>query len=158
MNSPVRRNDHRANGKWIFNRAVQATCYAASHAAYAPLCIMPTSVDQHGSDTKASAVKPLHRVAMWVAGMMFLLVVWALWMNPTSRDQVTPQASAYRVNINQADENKLSLLPNVGQAVARNIIDYRYEHDGFTEPGQIKAVHFIGPVTQQAVAPWVVVE
>ncbi|MFO7540319.1 MAG: helix-hairpin-helix domain-containing protein [Chloroflexota bacterium] len=54
-------------------------------------------------------------------------------------------AAAERVNINQADEQELQLLPGVGPAMAQRIIEYRESSGPFTSIEEITNVSGIGP-------------
>lgn len=50
-----------------------------------------------------------------------------------------------RVNINEADEEKLGELPGIGPAMARKIIAYRDEHGLFSSIEELQKVKGIGP-------------
>lgn len=49
-----------------------------------------------------------------------------------------------KININDADETKLTELPGIGPAMARHIIEYRDKHGGFTDCEQLQQVKGIG--------------
>lgn len=49
------------------------------------------------------------------------------------------------ININEADEQKLSELPGIGPAMARKIIAYRDEHGLFSHIEELQKVKGIGP-------------
>jgi comEA protein len=49
-----------------------------------------------------------------------------------------------RVNINQASQQALEKLPNIGPAMAKRIIDYRQSQGGFKSVGELKKVKGIG--------------
>ena len=49
-----------------------------------------------------------------------------------------------QININDADETKLTELPGIGPAMARHIIEYRDKHGGFTDCEQLQQVKGIG--------------
>ena len=64
---------------------------------------------------------------------------------PYNLDGVPPAAdSDGKININEADEKKLTGLPGIGPAMAKHIIEYRDEHGGFTECEQLQQVKGIG--------------
>lgn len=48
------------------------------------------------------------------------------------------------ININEADEKKLTELPGIGPAMAKNIIEYRTAHGAFTSPEDLRKVKGIG--------------
>ncbi len=49
-----------------------------------------------------------------------------------------------RININEADEQKLAELPGIGPAMAKNIVTYRTEHGFFTSIEELQNVKGIG--------------
>lgn len=49
-----------------------------------------------------------------------------------------------RININEADEQKLTELPGIGTAMAKNIVTYRTEHGLFTSVEELQKVKGIG--------------
>ncbi len=49
-----------------------------------------------------------------------------------------------RININEADEQKLAELPGIGPAMAKNITTYRTEHGFFTSIEELQKVKGIG--------------
>ena len=49
-----------------------------------------------------------------------------------------------RININEADEQKLAELPGIGPAMAKNIVTYRTEHGSFTSVEELQKVKGIG--------------
>jgi comEA protein len=50
-----------------------------------------------------------------------------------------------RVNINQASQQTLEKLPNIGPAMAKRIIDYRAAKGGFKKTDELRKVKGIGP-------------
>lgn len=48
------------------------------------------------------------------------------------------------ININEADEKKLTELPGIGPAMAQRIMDYRNEHGAFKDCGELQQVKGIG--------------
>jgi len=50
-----------------------------------------------------------------------------------------------RVNLNQATQQALEKLPNIGPAMARRIIDYRAAQGGFKKTEELRKVKGIGP-------------
>lgn len=55
------------------------------------------------------------------------------------------EADDGRININEADEEKLGELPGIGPAMARKIIAYRDEHGLFSGIEELQKVKGIGP-------------
>jgi len=52
---------------------------------------------------------------------------------------------AQKVNINQAPQQALEKLPNIGPAMAKRIIDYRAAQGGFKKTAELGRVKGIGP-------------
>jgi comEA protein len=50
-----------------------------------------------------------------------------------------------KININQASQQALEKLPNIGPAMARRIIDYRAAKGGFKKTDELRKVKGIGP-------------
>ncbi|MEE0721248.1 MAG: helix-hairpin-helix domain-containing protein [Caecibacter sp.] len=49
-----------------------------------------------------------------------------------------------KININEADEKKLTELPGIGPAMAKTIIEYRDEHGAFSSEEELQEVKGIG--------------
>ncbi|MDD2414650.1 MAG: ComEA family DNA-binding protein [Eubacteriaceae bacterium] len=48
------------------------------------------------------------------------------------------------ININSASQEQLMTLPGIGEVLAKNIMDYRTEHGGFSSIEEIKEVNRVG--------------
>lgn len=59
------------------------------------------------------------------------------------------------VNINTADEATLQLLPRVGPAVSKRIVEYREENGKFAEATDLMQVRGIGEKTFELLEPYV---
>jgi competence protein ComEA len=72
----------------------------------------------------------------------------------------TPSASplTHRVNINTAGQAELELLPGVGPALAKGIMDYRTLHGPFKAIADLDKVKGIGPKKLAKIAPLVTLE
>ena len=64
-------------------------------------------------------------------------------------------AATGSVNINTADEATLQLLPRVGPAVAKRIVEYRDENGKFAEASDLMQVRGIGEKTFELLEPYV---
>jgi competence protein ComEA len=62
------------------------------------------------------------------------------------------------VNLNTASEAQLTLLPGVGEAVARRIIAFREQHGPFQRPEDLMNVQGIGERTFDKLRPHLAVE
>lgn len=69
-------------------------------------------------------------------------------------DQSEPQPIRFLVDVNEADWPELALLPNVGQQLARRIVEHRNSHGPFRDLDQLQDVRGIGPKTFESVKPY----
>jgi len=68
-------------------------------------------------------------------------------------DELPLNKATFVVDINRADEAELSLLPEVGPATARAIVEYRRRHGAFGSAEELLEVPRIGPQTLAAMRP-----
>jgi competence ComEA-like helix-hairpin-helix protein len=61
----------------------------------------------------------------------------------------------FTVDVNQADWPELSLLPGIGEVVARRIVEYRKQHGPFEKVEDLLKVPGIGPKTFSRIRPFV---
>jgi competence ComEA-like helix-hairpin-helix protein len=61
----------------------------------------------------------------------------------------------FEVDVNQADWPELTLLPGVGEVVARRIVEYRKQHGPFEKIEDLLKVPGIGPQTLSRIRPFV---
>lgn len=71
-------------------------------------------------------------------------------------DRAEPREIRFAVDINQADWPELALLPNIGEQLARRIVEHRAEHGRFRDLDQLKDVRGIGPKTFESVKHYLV--
>ena len=72
----------------------------------------------------------------------------AFWSQGAEVRKLEPGARiAYRVDLNRADAAELDLLPGIGPAKARRIIEHRAAHGPFKRLADLSNVRGIGPVT-----------
>lgn len=66
-----------------------------------------------------------------------------------------PRATAsFRLDVNAAAATELAQLPGLGPATAARIIEHRTTHGPFADPDDLLAVPGIGPVTLEAIRPY----
>ncbi|MEX0844331.1 MAG: phospholipase D-like domain-containing protein [Balneolaceae bacterium] len=73
-------------------------------------------------------------------------------------DTGNPASVVYPININTADEATLQLLPGIGPAFSKRIIEYREQNGGFDNVDDITNVRGIGPKTLEKLRPITTVE
>jgi hypothetical protein len=84
------------------------------------------------------------------------VVIVTVWLtHPRPRPSQPDVPLRGEVLINVAPPGALQLLPGIGVTTARRIVDYRRAHGPFTEPRQLEAVPYIGPVTRRKLEPWI---
>jgi competence protein ComEA len=83
----------------------------------------------------------------------------------TKQDAGLPQASPpaivagpHKVNLNTATQAELELLPGIGPAMAKRILDYRKDHGKFASVEQLDNVRGVGAKTMERLRALVTVE
>jgi competence protein ComEA len=69
-------------------------------------------------------------------------------------DRATPQSVAFEVDINLADWPELSALPNIGETLARRIVESRDAEGPFADVDDLQRVRGIGPRTLEQLRPY----
>ncbi len=59
------------------------------------------------------------------------------------------------LNINTASAKELQTLPNIGEKMAKRIIDYRTQHGNFASVDALQKVKGIGPKTIEKLKPFI---
>jgi competence protein ComEA len=78
---------------------------------------------------------------------------------PEAPTITVPAAPAtHLVNLNTATQGELELLPGIGPAMAKRILEYRTQHGKFTSVDQLDAVKGIGAKTMAKLRPLVSVD
>ena len=68
-----------------------------------------------------------------------------------------PAPADGRIELNVATEDELCLLPGIGPALAKRILEYRDAHGGFCSASELTAVPGIGEATVAALKPYITV-
>lgn len=69
-------------------------------------------------------------------------------------DRVRPGTIEFTVDINEAQWPELTVIPAVGETLAKRITDYRAEHGPFREWNELENVRGIGPRTLERMRPY----
>lgn len=77
--------------------------------------------------------------------------------NATSPQSTRPVDATKHIDVNTASLAELDLLPGIGPALGRRIIDYRQKHGPFETVEALQRVSGIGPKTLEKIRPLVVV-
>ncbi len=90
------------------------------------------------------------------------IVVWSAWSRGYRQgglidiDQSPRWEIGLLVDVNSADWPELSLLPNIGEVLARRIVESRQQEGPFASHEQLRRVPGIGPRTLEAIRPYLV--
>ncbi len=91
-------------------------------------------------------------------GFCALLVHWIWHFTFRSQlieiDRAAPGVIEFQVDVNAADWPELTLLPGIGETLARRIVDYRAAHGPFQSIEQLEQVKGIGPKTLRRIRPY----
>lgn len=71
-------------------------------------------------------------------------------------DRAAPQQIAFQVDVNSADWPELTLLPEVGEQLAKRIVEYREAHGPFGDLTDLRKVRGVGPKTFDRIRPYLV--
>ena len=64
------------------------------------------------------------------------------------------QYLVFQLNINEADESELTLLPRIGETLAKRIVEYRTVHGSFSSIDDLMQVKGIGSKTLARLRPY----
>jgi competence protein ComEA len=109
--------------------------------------------------------QPLLRAAdqAVVASMVLLAlaamgVYWIVQGGPRGElieiDRATPLVARFQVDVNKAEWPELAQLPEVGEVLARRIVDARVREGAFVDHDDLLRVNGIGPLTLQKMKPY----
>jgi competence protein ComEA len=98
-------------------------------------------------------------VAMLVALGLLGTVVW-WWThggfggNLVEFERLQPQEAKFLVDVNEADWPELAQLPDIGETLARRIVESRKKDGPFKSHDEIRRVKGIGPRTLERIQPY----
>ncbi len=92
--------------------------------------------------------------------MVLAVLITLLTAAPALAEDAEPQPASKGavVNINTADATQLALLPRIGPAAAKRIIEYREANGGFKRTTDLMQVKGIGDKTFELISPHLVTE
>jgi len=113
----------------------------------------------------ASPWKPLLRaadqtvVAVLVASALTAMgLYWVVRGGPRGElieiDRAGPLVARFQVDVNTAEWPELAQLPEVGEVLARRIVDSRLEDGAFADHDDLMRVNGIGPLTLERMKPY----
>jgi len=83
------------------------------------------------------------------------VVAAAMFLYPAhQRDIEATEPIVYRIDINAADRDTLSLLPGIAQGKSQRIVDDRRENGSFVGAEDLTRVPLIGDKTAAGMRPW----
>jgi competence protein ComEA len=95
-----------------------------------------------------------------ILAVSFGALIW-YWLDQTRRhgglidiDRASERPVTFQVDINEADWPELTMLPNIGETLARRIVDSRQSHGPFRGHDDLLRVPGIGPRTLDAIRPY----
>src|SRR3954467_14956109 len=98
-------------------------------------------------------------VAMLVTfALVGMGVYWVVQSGPRGEliqiDRAEPLTARYLVDINKAEWPELAELPDIGETMARRIVDSRQLHGAFRDHDDLRRVRGIGPRTLEKMKPY----
>ncbi|MFW6059814.1 MAG: ComEA family DNA-binding protein [Phycisphaeraceae bacterium] len=102
-------------------------------------------------------------MSMWTpvnALVVALALLWTgaavrVWQAPPTHAARDGVALEYRLDVNAADAATLQLLPGIGPGLAARVVERREREGAFATAADLQRVSQVGPVTVQALEPWV---
>lgn len=70
-------------------------------------------------------------------------------------ERMSPADISFQLDINRAKWAELSLLPGIGETLARRIVESRNSHGPFLDFDDLERVHGIGPKTVARIRPYI---
>lgn len=97
--------------------------------------------------------------AVLAVGVLVLLayLVWRWWgagAPLVELDTLPRREAQFQVDINTADWPELTILPDIGESLAKRIVKYRTEHGPFRRHEDLTAVDGIGAATLNGIRPY----
>jgi competence protein ComEA len=96
--------------------------------------------------------------ALTASGLVFVAIYWLVHGGATGDlieiDRAGRQAAEFQIDINAADWPEFSVLPGIGETLARRIVESRAEDGLFADTEELRRVRGIGPKTLERIRPY----
>jgi competence protein ComEA len=97
--------------------------------------------------------------ALVLAASLATIGLWWLWQGRIRGrlidiDQAAPVAVDFKIDVNQADWPELALVPDIGEQLARRIVENRRQNGPFRDLDDLRRVRGIGPRTLETMRPF----
>jgi competence protein ComEA len=96
--------------------------------------------------------------AVVAAALLAMMAAWFYQGGSRGRlieiDRAEPVKISFQVDINRADWPELAQLPDVGETLARRIVDSRLSEGPFRDHDDLQRVRVIGPKTLAQIKPY----
>jgi competence protein ComEA len=84
---------------------------------------------------------------------------WCIWQGQLRGrlidiERAEPIAIDFRIDVNRADWPELALMPNIGEQLAKRIVEDRAQHGPFRDMAELRRVRGIGPKTLEGMKPF----
>jgi len=84
---------------------------------------------------------------------------WCVWQGQLRGrlidiERAEPIAIDFRIDVNRADWPELALMPNIGEQLAKRIVEDRTQHGPFQDLAELRRVRGIGPKTLESMRPF----
>jgi competence protein ComEA len=93
-----------------------------------------------------------------MAALVLIGVYWVVQGGLSGRlieiDRATPSSVAFELDINSAGWPELSVLPNIGETLAKRIVESRQSDGPFADVEDLQRVRGIGPKTLEQIRPY----
>jgi competence protein ComEA len=98
-------------------------------------------------------------VVVLIGGCFIMLLLHGCWQaairgERIEFDRAPPLQVEFQIDINQADWPEFTLLPRIGETLARRIVEYRRQHGSFRTLDELQKVRGIGPKTMRRIRPY----
>lgn len=100
-----------------------------------------------------AAVAALVMIALVTAGA-YVLVRGGMSGRLIEIERAEPQTAQFQVDINEADWPEFTVLPGIGETLARRIVESREADGPFADVESLQRVRGIGPKTLDGIRPY----